>query len=805
MTTKTMLLSDFEIDKRYLAHTSRKEDVPDETLIEHSNLTRVYVDKIVKAKNLARFIYMLLEKVDSKNIVLLEEMFYNTIYLHDIGKKNPHFQVRKMCNPHSDFDAYRKSTESSNHSSLSSDMFIEYYLKKIATLSTQLEKEKYRYLLYVFSYHQAKHHGKLGAFKEYREDENAPKNYWKYLKKFDIPEFEFYILNKLLFSLLVSSDYYATTEYMAGFSIDEFGILSDDKKVQLQKMFSDYLGRFQNPEGINKLRSEMFKEAEGNLLKNLDKNIYYLEAPTGSGKTITSISLALQLLQKDRNLNKLFYVFPFNTLVEQTKNVFEEIFGDTIDMEVINSLSPLTIKEEDQEKVETQYEKSYISRLFFHSPIVFTTHVAFFNTLFGVSKEDNFPLWQLANSVVILDEIQSYNDHLWWYMVDFFDKYAALLNIKIIIMSATLPKLDYFLKARDNFVDLISKEKRDYFFQNSLFRERVKIDFSLLDEKMEIERLGECVKKLPKDKKILIEFIKKKTAREFYDLLKDEFKNIYELSGDDNKAYRQYIIEKSRNENIIVVATQVIEAGIDIDMDIGLKDISTLDAEEQFMGRINRSCKKPDAVVYFFDLDSANKVYRGDNRLGMDLSDSKYREVLKNKEFDKFYEEVLSLIKKDGERFQKGALTNYENFTQLVKELNYREIAKTMTLIDSQNFTLYFPFKIDISLYQDVKELEDVEQQFLTDGWLDGQKIWNAFKALDEIASFTQKAFEKSKINALMQFFTFNILRVKGQENPPYYSDEHGGFYFIDNLSYITEEGKFDRAKYLEAKNEIFL
>ena len=157
-------------------------------------------------------------------------------------------------------------------------------------------------------------------------------------------------------------------------------------------------------------------------------------------------------------------------MVEQTKGVFDDIFGSNLDMAMINSVTPLEI--ENQEEEESKYTASYINRLFFHSPAIITTHVSFFNILFGTSKEDNFPLWQLANSVIILDEIQSYNNTLWWYMVEFFDKYASLLNLKIIIMSATLPKLDYFLEQKNNFVDLISQEKRAYFFQSPYFRNR---------------------------------------------------------------------------------------------------------------------------------------------------------------------------------------------------------------------------------------------------------------------------------------------------------------------------------------------
>ncbi|MGE4517785.1 MAG: CRISPR-associated helicase Cas3', partial [Arcobacteraceae bacterium] len=485
------------------------------------------------------------------------------------------------------------------------------------------------------------------------------------------------------------------------------------------------------------------------------------------------------------------------------KNVFDEIFGDSLKIETINSIAPIGINEEKQEDEETKYTKSYINRLFFHSPAIITTHVSLFNILFGTSKEDNFPLWQLANSVIILDEIQSYNNHLWWYMVEFFEKYATLLNMKIIIMSATLPKLDFFLEEgkKDSFVELISNKK--YFFQNELFKNRVKIDFSLVKETMTIENLVEILQSQPKDKKILFEFIKKQSARAFYNAIKDKFDNVCELSGDDNKAYRQYVINKSKKENLIIVATQVIEAGVDIDMDIGFKDISTIDSEEQFMGRINRSCLR-DGIVYFFNMDKVEDIYRGDNRLGLDLTQTKYREILQNKEFNSYYKEVLESIKKQGDRFQNGLMTNYDNFAELVKKLNYKEISKTMTLINSQNFTLYFPFQINLSIYEGVQEFVGLDECFKTDGKLDGQKVWDEFKALNEIESFSKKEVQKSKINSLMQFFTFNIFKYYDGQRP-HIGEEMYGYYFVENLEYITDDGKFDREKFNKDKNSRFL
>jgi CRISPR-associated endonuclease/helicase Cas3 len=796
-------LNIFGVDERYLAHT------PNETLSEHLACTKKYLEKIVEDKHLEMLISGLIDCIDQKHSKLIKEMFYNAIYLHDLGKMNPCFQSKKMNNP---LFKEHEGCSDSKHSFGGVIYFIDYYKPIIEKIEEDREYYKLIYVLYNFTYHISKHHGRLGKIKDYFSDKRDEHPEFESIKK-DITlyldgKFEFYILNKLLFSLLVSSDYYATSEYMADMPTDNFGLFTQEKKVGLKNSFDGYVKKFGEPKGINKLRDEIFKESESNLLKNLNKHIYYLEAPTGSGKTITSINLALQLLSNDKRLNKLFYIFPFNTLVEQTRGVFDEIFSDELKIETINSISPIELEKE-QEDNESNYTKSYINRLFFHSSTIITTHVALFNILFGTSKEDNFPLWQLANSVIILDEIQSYNNRLWWYMVEFFDRYAKLLNMKIIIMSATLPKIDYFLEKKDNFVDLISADKRDEFFTSSYFKDRVEVDFSLLKEgKIELDRLEEFFGEVKGDyQKILFEFITKQRAREFYDQIKEIYDNVYELSGDDNKAYRQYVINKTReNKPIIIVATQVIEAGVDIDMDLGFKDISTLDNEEQFMGRINRSCKKIGSKVYFFDIDDVAKIYRGDNRLGFDLTKEKYQNILKEKNYASYYSDVLEVIKQDGLRFDSGTDTNIDNFSSLIMKLDYQEISKTMTLINSENMTLFFPFKIDLAIYKGVKEFEDERiKTYLTDGSLDGQKVWDRFKELNDIENFNQMKYEQSYINSLMQFFTFNLIKYKEGQTPSHYSYEFGGFFYVSNYEDFIEDGKFDRVAFQEYTGGYFL
>lgn len=262
-----MLLSDFAVDETFLAHT------PDETLIAHSSLTLVYLEKIIKDKNLDNLLTTLILSIDKTHSTLIREMFISAIHLHDLGKKNPYFQANKMKNKL--FEAYTDSSSSSNHSYGSSTDYIEYYIAKISDIKTRISKEKLKFILYSFSYSMAKHHGKLSIFEEYREKELLSS--FHHIQKFKIPSFEFYILNKLLFSLLISSDYYATTEYMANIATDDFGLINKEQKSKMIEAFeNDKIIkniRSASVQGINILRSEMFLEAELNLKANLD--IYF--------------------------------------------------------------------------------------------------------------------------------------------------------------------------------------------------------------------------------------------------------------------------------------------------------------------------------------------------------------------------------------------------------------------------------------------------------------------------------------------------------------------------------------------------
>jgi CRISPR-associated endonuclease/helicase Cas3 len=333
------------------------------------------------------------------------------------------------------------------------------------------------------------------------------------------------------------------------------------------------------------------------------------------------------------------------------------------------------------------------------------------------------------------------------------------------------------------------------YFQNPLFKDRVKVDFSLIDKGFSFE---EIKKRILNYNRILIEFIKKESAREFYEYIKDlDGYEVYELSGDDNKIFRDYVIKRTKEaKKIIIVSTQVIEAGVDIDMEVGLKDISTIDSDEQFIGRINRNALNK-GKVWFFNKDDESKIYKNDNRIGINLRDKKYQQIFFNKDFDKYYDKVLEKIKQKGESY-KGIETNIESFKNAVKKLNFKTIQKIMKLINQNNITVFFPYKIP---YKGIyKKLIKIESRFINNGYFDGTLVWKYLKNLNKIENFAEREIEKSKINYIMQFFTFNVSFYKKLNS---FDDECCGIYLIrDYENYIDKNFKFNRKVFYKAQNQ---
>ena len=826
------------INKNYSIYAHKKDDEY-EQLEDHIALVIKYFFKIVEEKQL----YKVFETIEMRFLKgfsleakeIFRAMILNTITLHDIGKVNPYYQKSRLSN-----DLNIKECEkykNSHHSMLSSIVYINEYLPKIKQLETTARDILLNFMM-MNAYIISRHHGYLSSWADFKKKFNLDEEGYRLIeeqqvlyektldKKIDIPiqvikkifaiierdneryskeQLVYrYIYERLLLSILIACDFYSTTEFMDKFAIDDIGIVTDIdrfynvfKDGEVYKLIRKYekenYGKnkdFSDIKDINILRNEMFLDAEKTLGKSLESNIFYLEGPTGSGKSNVAINLSLKLLKDDQTKNKIFYVYPFNTLVEQNIAVLEKTFEkeDNIfkKIAVINSIEPIKIDKEISQSEDTNleyYKKALLNRQFLNYPIILTTHVTIFKYLFGTSKEDIFPLHQLANSVIVLDEIQSYKNLIWGEIITFLTCYAKSLNIKVVIMSATLPDLDKLSISQGNTVKLL--EDREKYFENPIFKNRVKVDYSLLESKNPINDLYNHVKERSYDrKKILLEFISKSSAYSFYNRLKDDNQincEVELITGDDNIGERARIIEKVKSiDTIILVATQVIEAGVDIDMDLGYKNISMLDSEEQFLGRVNRSCKKDGSIVYFFKVDEAKNIYKNDVRRNTDLTleNLGIRKILKEKSFNKFYDLVIERLKNLTNRFNE--LNIDEFFKKDVKKLAFKEIEEKMRLISKEDSK--------ISVYLSSNLIVNGEK-------LNGELLWDEYKnlLLDQTMDYSERRVKLSQITSKMNNF---IYEIKWSNDFPY-NDRIGDLYFIADGDSYFKDGKLDKEKFI--------
>lgn len=849
-------------DYIFYAHTMTEKNLgsrKDETIEEHTKRCLSHFKNIVRDKelesiflNFEQFWFAGCQEMERE---LFRDMLLNTITFHDFGKINPLFQKNKMKNPR--FAKANGNVEfGSKHALISAIFYLEYFLPKSGKFPKEV-KRKLRLLTCIHAYIISRHHTGMDNFEcfmidfflsdvykdklqilceEYmelltKEGEFIREGYGKKVKislddccpKDKDESICLYTYTKLLFSLLIASDYYATSEYSDQFIAESHGTIDNMKEImecyaksatvqnirkyQVRKEESkkelESMGRstdetWWKEKDINVLRSELFIEAEEMLKQHREERLFYLEAPTGSGKSNVAFNLSFLLMNLCPELKKIWYIYPFNTLVEQNSNSMEKIFeGEKKIMEqirIVNSVTPIGKNtkcnhENSHEKEEelTEYVKDLLDRQFFNYPITLSTHVTLFDILFGSGKGSGFSFYQMANSIVVLDEIQSYRNEIWSEIIIFLKGFARLLNMRIIIMSATLPDLDLLSIKQTKAAKLINDRER--YFLHPLFKNRVELRYEFLESNNVLEDLTEAIKQYLKEgKKVLIEFLFKKSAEDFFRRMRGDNEitcGIELMTGDNNTVERSLILHEidgiPEGVGFLFVATQVIEAGVDLNnMEIGFKDISMLDSEEQFMGRINRSCKK-EGKVYFFNLDPASQIYGCDVRLEkkLTLPSVEMKEILEDKAFTKYYQRVFESILQRNHSMDSEK--NMDLFFQLVGKLDFHEISNRMNLIEENTRSAPIFLAREITL-------QDGEI-------LNGKEVWRAYVDLlmENKMKYAKKQVKLSLIKSQMSFFIYQITK----DTPIPYNEQMGEIYYIEDGKQYFDSGKLNREKLL--------
>jgi CRISPR-associated endonuclease/helicase Cas3 len=875
----------------YFAHLGKDANNP-ETLDEHIQLVLEYFNRLVDANGIEPVVnslikqYLLLNNLepDGELAELIKEMFIGVVLFHDFGKINPGFQSDRMKNP-----GFKNpnSVLGSKHSIISVWFFIAYYYnlarsRGLIDLNNEVSANMpFLFILFGLAYPVQRHHGQLIAI--FDSSPFSQKEIEQIIQLYEVFIFDIstvtedlsyifqddifkdlvsdegflsagnsasYVLIKLSFSLLTAADYYATNHFMSRIEWNDFGIFTpelkkkfvdnlyqiDYNKILLDKnhdILNEPVGKFSefSNRNLNLLRSCLAFEVLNNIKDQSTKRLFYLEAPTGGGKTNLSFLAVGELLKSESNINKVFYVFPFTTLITQTfTTLTDKILMKEGEVAQIHSKSGNTsVKNSGATEGDDNYgvEKiNFLTGYFYNYPILLTSHVKFFDLMLSHKKDSNYGLHRLANSVVIIDEIQSYSPEVWEKLIHVVREYSVLLNIRFIIMSATLPKIDKLLKIKDApFVNLITDKEK--YFKNPNFSGRVKYDFSLSQKSTfsledfagdVLQIINSELKKKP-DLRVLIEFVKKSAANEFYNLIRQDegfkrFPNKFLLSGSILEPRRKELISglkepdkspevkhkaglETKSERkidlitgpVIVVATQVIEAGVDIDMDIGFKDKAMPDADDQFAGRVNRNARKQNCKVYLFKSGMANDVYRNDRRLDVVkkyLTADEYNQILIRKDFDQMYDLVLDRINREQNL---GFADGLQSFEEKFNRADFLAVDRAFQLIADNSTRVFVPLDINVTLFEN-KEQQTAKSLNLIniDGSVSGKRLFTKYLNLLNVKDddFVKKAAIIKNINALMANFTFSLFEFSDEFNKiKNFGDWRGDVFYLENFQSI--------------------
>lgn len=435
--------------------------------------------------------------------------------------------------------------------------------------------------------------------------EKAPKNILSYL------------LIQLFYSALIDSD----KKHAGNIREIERKTLSDD-------LVETYLNKLEfkeaNQSNINSIRNAIHDSVLKNITnpKNINQKIFTLTAPTGTGKTLTSFSAALKLRKhlkqhlKLENEPRVIYSLPFTSIIDQNHKVFNKVMRQIKDFKLNEStyllkhhhLSEVFYKTKDMEK-EDDVDESLALIESWESEIIVTTFIQFFYTLIGNKNRSLKKFHNIANSIIILDEVQNIPVEYWRLTQEVLKAMAEYFNCRIILMTATKP----LIFDEGEYVELVNNHK-EYFKKDELNRVCLKINL----EKKTIKDFCDSLRDWSK-KSYLFVFNTKNSSLEFHERVKKKAKGfkVHYLSTNLIPIARRKRINRIRRQikegsKVIVVSTQLIEAGVDIDCDVVYRDLGPLDSIIQVAGRGNRNKKNKEADVHLLNLvNEKDKPFTG--------------------------------------------------------------------------------------------------------------------------------------------------------------------------------------------------
>lgn len=420
---------------------------------------------------------------------------------------------------------------------------------------------------------------------------------------------KFAFIVRYIFSALVDADSLDTESFCNG--TKRKSLKSDFKACEekLQEKFAS----FEAKTDLQKARARVQAQAYSNIAKDAD--IYLMNMPTGSGKTLCSISCALSKAIQERK-KRIIYVIPYNSIISQTAETFQDIFGNSAS--ILRHQSTYSSEDKDQRgkdyRLESEEYRLQLKQATenWDADLIITTSVQFFESIYSNKRGKLRKLHNMADSILIFDEIHMMPKENLQPCLEAVAYITRYLNSKAFFLTATMPDFKSLLKkyttAGIHTTDLITDTSDFGYFKRCEYEDigAVNEDDLISDAGKHASALIILNSRQETKKLYLLSASVRKFHLSTYMTARDRQNTITAIKDalKDMEIKYSNLQSVPEEERVIVFSTSLIEAGVDLDFDAVYRELSGLDDILQSGGRCNREGKRKGAQTYIFEIES---------------------------------------------------------------------------------------------------------------------------------------------------------------------------------------------------------
>lgn len=535
-------------------------------------------------------------------------------------------------------------------------------------------------------------------------------------------EFYYYMgmLVRLIQSALIDSDRRDTAEFSEDFKYPEISNIEEIWSNSLESL-ENRLNSFNSDTPISKARSEISNLCKQNAEKA--EGIYRLNLPTGAGKTLSGLRFAL-VHAKTHKKDRIFCITPLLSILDQNaQEIRESINNNNIILEHHSNIITESMDTDELDEYE-HYTETW------NAPIILTTLVQFLNTLFSGKTSSIRRFHSLCNSVVIIDEVQTVPNKMLTLFNLALNFLSKICHVTFVLCSATQPRLEAtthpLLEMPQDIITPKELEKYKDIFARTKIERAENLSLEQIPEFLE-EQIQDC-------SSLLIVCNKKKESEYLYSQLSAKNYKRFHLSASMCIAHRKKVLEQikkclKKNEKIICVSTQVIEAGVDISFAKAIRLSAGIDSIVQTAGRCNRNGESKElAPVYILNCTDENLEYLREIQMAKDATE----ELLA--EYDQHpnqYNNDISSTESVNYYYNKL----YNNMTQNYQDFYSDDVEQTIYSLLSENDGYRDDNLLPLHIGQafktagEVFKVFDTEQQSVIVPYEEGEEIINTLQA----------------------------------------------------------------------------